>query len=49
MAKAPLFSPVEVVTLKQNIAGVLTDAILAGKIKPGERLNESQLARDRQT
>jgi DNA-binding GntR family transcriptional regulator len=33
-------------TLKHRTVELLTDAILSGKIKPGERLNESQLARD---
>lgn len=33
-------------SLKDRTVEVLTDAILTGKIKPGERLNESQLARD---
>lgn len=46
MPKSSLFAPVAVSTLKQNIAGVLTEAIFSGKLKPGERLNESQLARE---
>ena len=33
-------------TLKDRTVELITDAILNGKIKPGERLNESQLARD---
>jgi DNA-binding GntR family transcriptional regulator len=33
-------------TLKDRTVQILADAILTGKIKPGERLNESQLARD---
>jgi len=33
-------------SLKDRTAEVLADAILSGKIKPGDRLNESQLARD---
>ncbi|MGB7191391.1 MAG: GntR family transcriptional regulator [Acidobacteriaceae bacterium] len=33
-------------TLKDRTVEILTDAILSGKIKPGERLNESQLARE---
>jgi DNA-binding GntR family transcriptional regulator len=33
-------------TLKDRTVEVLADAILTGKIKPGERLNESQLARE---
>ena len=35
-------------TLRENIAGVLTEAILAGKFKPGARLNESELGRQLQ-
>lgn len=46
MAKAPQFVPVEITTLKQNITKVLSEAIFSGKIKPGERLNESHLARE---
>ena len=33
-------------TLKHRTVELITDAILNGKIKPGERLNESQLARE---
>jgi DNA-binding GntR family transcriptional regulator len=33
-------------TLKDRSVELITDAILSGKIKPGERLNESQLSRD---
>jgi DNA-binding GntR family transcriptional regulator len=33
-------------TLKDRAVELLTDAILNGKIKPGERLNESRLARE---
>lgn len=33
-------------TLKEQIAQLLRAAILSAKIKPGERLNESKLARD---
>ena len=32
--------------MKDRTVQILADAILTGKIKPGERLNESQLARD---
>lgn len=39
-------SPAKTPTLKHNVAGTLTQAILSGRIKPGERLNESQLSRD---
>lgn len=35
-------------TLKDRVVERLTDAILGGKIRPGDRLNESQLARDLQ-
>ena len=33
------------ITLKNHLVAALRDAIIAGKIKPGQRLNESQLAR----
>jgi DNA-binding GntR family transcriptional regulator len=46
MPKASMFAPMAVTTLKENIVEVLTEAIFSGKLKPGERLNESQLARD---
>ncbi len=48
MPKAPVFKPVAVATLKQNVADVLTDAIFNGHLKPGDRLNESQISRDLQ-
>ncbi len=48
MRKSAQFSPMLVSTLKENIAQVITDAIFSGRLKPGERLNESQLARDLQ-
>jgi DNA-binding GntR family transcriptional regulator len=40
------FSPISWSTVKDSVGEMLTEAILSGKIKPGERLNESQLARD---
>jgi DNA-binding GntR family transcriptional regulator len=46
MPKSPVFAPVSVNTVKHNVVGVLTEAIFSGKMKPGERLNESQLARE---
>jgi DNA-binding GntR family transcriptional regulator len=46
MSKPPVFKPVSVATLKQNVADVLTDAIFSGQLKPGTRLNESQISRD---
>ena len=33
-------------TLKAHVYGLLREAIISGKYKPGTRLNESQLARD---
>lgn len=36
-------------TLKNDILKILTDAILSNKIRPGGRLNESELARQFQT
>jgi len=46
MVKPSRFNPMAVTTLKENIAETLTDAIFSGKLKPGERLNESQLSRE---
>lgn len=47
MARDSIFQPIRNNgTLKDRTVEVLADAILSGKIKPGERLNESQLARD---
>ncbi len=47
MARNSIFQPFKNNgTLKDRTVEVLADAILTGKIKPGERLNESQLARD---
>ena len=45
--KDSIFQPIaNNATLKDRTIQMLTEAILSGKIKPGERLNESQLARD---
>lgn len=47
MVKGTVFQPLKKGgTLKDHTVEVLSDAILTGKIKPGDRLNESQLARD---
>lgn len=47
MARDSIFQPFKNNgTLKDRTVEVLADAILTGKIKPGERLNESQLARE---
>ena len=48
MRKSAIFAPVELSTLKLNMVERLTEAIFTGKIRPGERLNESQLAREMQ-
>jgi DNA-binding GntR family transcriptional regulator len=48
MRKSTIFFPSEVASLpslNQHLVQLLTDAILYGKIKPGARLNEVQLAR----
>jgi DNA-binding GntR family transcriptional regulator len=41
-----IFSPLRSNTLKDNIVQLLTEAIMTNKIRPGDRLNESQLGRD---
>jgi DNA-binding GntR family transcriptional regulator len=41
-----ILEPVATTTLKERIVQVLRDGIFAGKLKPGERLNESRLARE---
>jgi DNA-binding GntR family transcriptional regulator len=46
MPRTAIFQPVELPTLKRNVADLIEEAILSGKVKPGERLNESQLSRD---
>ncbi|MGH9644560.1 MAG: GntR family transcriptional regulator [Terriglobales bacterium] len=45
--KGSIFQPIKKSgTLKDHTADTLANAILTGKLKPGDRLNESQLARD---
>jgi DNA-binding GntR family transcriptional regulator len=39
------FTPVRTATLKESILEVLVDAVISGKLKPGDRLNESELSR----
>jgi DNA-binding GntR family transcriptional regulator len=47
MRNAPIFQPLRTNgTLRDHTVELITEAIFSGKIKPGERLNESQLARD---
>jgi DNA-binding GntR family transcriptional regulator len=42
----PLFQPLARDALSQRIARMLTDAIVSGKLKPGDRVAESVIARD---
>lgn len=42
----PLFTPLTRDALSRRIAGMLTDAIVSGKLKPGARVSESAIARD---
>src|SRR5262249_20735023 len=42
------FIPMRHTTLRGNVAELLFDAILSGRIKSGERLNETELARQLQ-
>jgi DNA-binding GntR family transcriptional regulator len=46
MRKSAMFTAVELPTLKSKGVEILSEAIFSGKIKPGERLNESQLSRE---
>jgi DNA-binding GntR family transcriptional regulator len=48
MARNATFGPVKISTLKDNIVEIISEAIFAGKMKPGERVNESELARELQ-
>lgn len=43
--RSEALAPLRAATLRENIAEVLLDAILSGKFKPGDRLNESELGR----
>ena len=42
----PLFTPLSRDALSQRIAQILTDAIVSGRLKPGDRVAESVIARD---
>ena len=42
----PLFQPLARDALSQQIARMLTDAIVSGKLKPGDRVAESVIARE---
>src|SRR5262245_15772488 len=46
MKRSAMFAAVELPTLKSRGVEILSEAIFSGKIKPGERLNESQLSRE---
>jgi DNA-binding GntR family transcriptional regulator len=46
MTKSAAFAPVRLATLKDNIVEIISDAIFTGRMKPGDRVNESQLARE---
>ena len=48
MSRSSAFAPVRVPTLKENIVEIISDAIFSGRMKPGDRVNESQLARELQ-
>ncbi|SHL75087.1 transcriptional regulator, GntR family [Roseovarius litoreus] len=46
MESEPLFPPLARDALSQRIARILTDAIVSGQLKPGDRVAESVIARD---
>jgi DNA-binding GntR family transcriptional regulator len=46
MNSSAAFAPVRLGTLKDNIVEIISDAIFTGRMKPGQRVNESQLARE---
>jgi DNA-binding GntR family transcriptional regulator len=48
MSRNSAFAPVKITTLKENIVELISEAIFTGRMKPGERVNESQLARELQ-
>jgi DNA-binding GntR family transcriptional regulator len=48
MGENESFEPMQARTLKESIVERLTESILAGKLKMGERLNESRLSRELQ-
>jgi DNA-binding GntR family transcriptional regulator len=41
-----MFTPLSTASLSVNVVELITDAILSGKISPGQRLNETHLAVD---
>jgi len=46
MDSEPIFKPLNRDALTQRIARILTDAIVSGKLKPGDRVAESVIARE---
>jgi DNA-binding GntR family transcriptional regulator len=48
MERSETLSPLKASSLRENIAEILTEAILSGKFPPGSRLNESELGRQLQ-
>src|SRR5690349_17233506 len=46
MSAGPRFNAVSAPSVKDTILQRLTEAIVTGKLKPGERLNETQLSND---
>src|SRR5882724_1461446 len=45
MTNLEALPPVKTATLRENVAEVLINAVLSGKFKPGDRMNESELSR----
>ena len=45
MSPPDVLTPVKTVTLRENVAEILINAVLSGKFRPGDRLNESELGR----
>src|SRR4051794_591821 len=43
--KSEALTPLRSATLRENVVEILIEAILAGKFRPGDRLNESELGR----
>ncbi|HWQ55006.1 MAG TPA: GntR family transcriptional regulator [Bryobacteraceae bacterium] len=48
MQKSSIFTPMASRSLRDSVAELLSDALMSGRIQPGERLNESHLARQLQ-
>lgn len=48
MTQLETLAPLRASTLRENVSDLLIEAILSGKFKPGDRLNESALSRQLQ-